>query len=29
MIEYRGGSHGIVLTERDRVTNDLQSFIAN
>ena len=29
MIEYQGGSHGIVLTERDRVTRDLQSFIAS
>jgi len=28
MIEYQGGSHGIVLTERDRVTRDLQAFIA-
>jgi non-heme chloroperoxidase len=28
LIEYQGGSHGIVLTERDRVARDLQSFIA-
>jgi non-heme chloroperoxidase len=28
LIEYQGGSHGIVLTERDRVTRDLQAFIA-
>ena len=27
MIEYQGSSHGIVLTERDRVTRDLQAFI--
>jgi non-heme chloroperoxidase len=27
LIEYQGGSHGIVLTERDRVTRDLQAFI--
>jgi non-heme chloroperoxidase len=28
LVEYAGGSHGIVLTERDRVAGDLQSFIA-
>lgn len=28
MIEYQGGSHGIVLTERDRVSRDLLAFIA-
>ena len=28
LIEYQGGSHGIVLTERERVTRDLQAFIA-
>jgi non-heme chloroperoxidase len=28
LIEYQGGSHGIVLTERDRVTRDLRAFIA-
>jgi hypothetical protein len=28
-IEYQDGSHGIVLTERDRVTRDLQAFIAS
>ena len=28
-IEYQDGSHGIVLTERDRVTRDLQTFIAS
>ena len=27
MIEYQGSSHGIVLTERDRVTRDLQAFV--
>jgi hypothetical protein len=29
MITYQGSSHGIVLTERDRVTQDLQSFVAS
>jgi non-heme chloroperoxidase len=29
MIAYQGSSHGIVLTERDRVTRDLQSFVAS
>ncbi|WP_083519107.1 alpha/beta fold hydrolase [Bradyrhizobium jicamae] len=29
LIEYRDASHGIVLTERDRVTRDLQAFIAS
>lgn len=29
MIEYQGSSHGMVLTERDRVTRDLQSFVAS
>jgi non-heme chloroperoxidase len=28
-IEYQDASHGIVLTERDRVTRDLQAFIAS
>ena len=28
-IEYQDGSHGIVLTERDRVLRDLQGFIAS
>jgi non-heme chloroperoxidase len=28
LIEYPDASHGIVLTERDRVTRDLQAFIA-
>jgi non-heme chloroperoxidase len=28
-IEYQDGSHGIVLTERERVTRDLQAFIAS
>ena len=28
-IEYPDASHGIVLTERDRVTRDLQAFIAS
>jgi non-heme chloroperoxidase len=28
LIEYRDASHGIVLTERDRVTRDLLAFIA-
>ena len=28
LIEYADASHGIVLTERDRVTRDLQAFIA-
>ena len=28
LIGYQGGSHGIVLTERDRVTRDLRAFIA-
>jgi non-heme chloroperoxidase len=28
-IEYQDGSHGIVLTERDRVLEDLQGFIAS
>ena len=28
LIEYRDASHGIVLTERDRVVGDLRSFIA-
>ncbi len=27
-IAYQDGSHGIVLTERDRVTRDLQAFVA-
>ena len=29
LIAYPDGSHGIVLTERDRVTRDLQAFIAS
>jgi len=29
LIEYPDSSHGIVLTERDRVTRDLQAFIAS
>ena len=29
LIEYQDGSHGIVVTERDRVTRDLQAFIAS
>jgi len=29
LIEYQDASHGIVLTERDRVTRDLQTFIAS
>jgi len=29
MIEYPDASHGIVLTERDRVTRDLQAFLAS
>jgi non-heme chloroperoxidase len=29
MIAYQGSSHGIVLTERERVTRDLQSFVAS
>src|SRR5579871_2266279 len=29
MIAYEGSSHGVVLTERDRVTRDLQSFLAS
>ncbi|UPJ50308.1 hypothetical protein IVB30_02420 [Bradyrhizobium sp. 200] len=29
LIEYPEASHGIVLTERDRVTRDLQAFIAS
>lgn len=28
LIEYQDASHGIVVTERDRVTRDLQAFIA-
>lgn len=28
-IAYQDGSHGIVLTERDRVTRDLQAFVAS
>src|SRR4029453_19186195 len=28
LIEYRDASHGIVLTERDRVTSDLLGFMA-
>jgi pimeloyl-ACP methyl ester carboxylesterase len=28
-IEYQDGSHGIVLTERDRVARDLQTFVAS
>ena len=28
MIEYADVSHGLVVTERDRVTRDLQAFIA-
>ena len=28
-IEYQDASHGIVLTERDRVTRDLQAFVAS
>ena len=27
MIEYPDVSHGLVVTERDRVTRDLQAFI--
>ena len=27
LIEYRDASHGIVLTERDRVTSDLLGFV--
>jgi pimeloyl-ACP methyl ester carboxylesterase len=29
LVEYPNASHGIVLTERDRVTRDLQEFIAS
>jgi len=29
LIEYPEASHGIVLTERDRVTRDLQTFLAS
>lgn len=29
VIEYQEASHGIVVTERDRVTRDLQAFIAS
>jgi non-heme chloroperoxidase len=29
LIEYQGSSHGVVLTERDRVTRDLRSFVAS
>jgi pimeloyl-ACP methyl ester carboxylesterase len=29
MIEYQDVSHGLVVTERDRVTRDLQAFIAS
>jgi non-heme chloroperoxidase len=29
LIEYRDASHGIVLTERDKVTRDLQAFLAS
>jgi non-heme chloroperoxidase len=29
LIAYADASHGIVLTERDRVTRDLQAFIAS
>jgi non-heme chloroperoxidase len=28
MIEYADVSHGLVVTERDRVTRDLQAFIS-
>jgi non-heme chloroperoxidase len=28
LIAYEGASHGIVVTERDRVTRDLQAFLA-
>lgn len=28
LIAYEGSSHGIVVTERDRVTSDLQAFLA-
>lgn len=29
LITYKDGSHGIVVTERDRVTADLQAFLAS
>jgi non-heme chloroperoxidase len=29
LIAYEGGSHGIVVSERDRVTKDLQAFLAS
>ena len=29
LIEYQDASHGIVVTERDRITRDLQAFIAS
>ncbi|WP_255467800.1 alpha/beta fold hydrolase [Reyranella sp. CPCC 100927] len=29
LIAYEGSSHGIVITERDRVTADLQAFLAS
>jgi non-heme chloroperoxidase len=29
LIPYQGSSHGIVLTERDRVTHDLRAFLAS
>jgi len=29
LIAYQDGSHGIVVTERDRVTKDLQAFLAS
>jgi non-heme chloroperoxidase len=29
MVAYQGSSHGLVLTERDRVARDLKSFVAS
>jgi pimeloyl-ACP methyl ester carboxylesterase len=29
MVTYQGSSHGLVLTERDRLTGDLKSFVAS
>ena len=29
LIAYQDASHGIVVTERDRVTRDLQAFVAS
>jgi non-heme chloroperoxidase len=29
LVTYQGSSHGLVVTERDRVTSDLKSFVAS